>query len=119
MSHRENCPDDYDARREGQRAYESGTGSWRNPYGDGGEQPCDDAERAWRSGYRSAERDDEERRAEERDEQRRAETARCERESEEAAHYAQMEQEQPYPEEPYPQEESEPADGGKAEEEKR
>lgn len=76
MSHRWDCPTRWEAEREGQRAFERGEGSWRNPYngdwhngrlGDG----CEDAERAWRDGHRGAERREEERQEEQRIEQRR------------------------------------------------
>lgn len=64
MSHRESCPDRWEARREGERAHDRGYGSFRNPYGGYGESACEEAERAWRSGWYDAERQQEEREAE-------------------------------------------------------
>jgi hypothetical protein len=64
MSHRDNCPDRWEARREGERAQENGYGSFRNPYGGYGDDACPEAESAWRSGWYNAERRQEEREAE-------------------------------------------------------
>ena len=111
MSHRDSCPDDYEARRQGERAYERGDGSWRNPYRDdySGER-CEDAELYWRRGYEYAEQRHEEQTAEERAAQRRAEErAQEERyylQMQEEAYYREMEerayaeQMQPEPEQP-------------------
>lgn len=110
MSHRWDCPDPWDARREGERAYESGYGRYSNPYDD----PftgCRDADDEWRRGYSAAEeRAEEERAAEEAAERRRAEEAAYERERERAEWEAYMEEQQraayeaslqePEPEEP-------------------
>jgi hypothetical protein len=72
MSHRWNCPTRWEAERQGERAYERGEGSWRNPYREEwGRDHCEDAERAWRDGHRNAERHEEERRAEQRQQERR------------------------------------------------
>jgi hypothetical protein len=54
MSHRDSCPDEYDARREGERAHERGRGYYSNPYHDR-EEGCDEAASAWSRGYRAAE----------------------------------------------------------------
>lgn len=66
MSHRDSCPDRWTAHREGERAYERGSGSYSNPYdhwnGGGG---CRGAEREWESGRRDAERRAEEQREQE------------------------------------------------------
>jgi hypothetical protein len=60
MSHRDSCPDPNIARREGRRAFEGGRSRWGNPYKDGGDQPCEEAEREWSAGHRAAERDQDE-----------------------------------------------------------
>lgn len=71
MSHRDSCPTDWEARREGERAFDRGYGS--NPYRGGyGEDRCEEAERAWRRGYSAAEERHSEERAAERAAQRRA-----------------------------------------------
>lgn len=91
MSHRDYCPDDWTARREGERAFERGEGSWRNPYGESHssfDTPCEDADAAWRRGYREAERHEEERHAEERRQERRQEEMREQRHYEEQQMYA-------------------------------
>lgn len=92
MSHRWNCPDEWTARREGERAQERGEGRWRNPYEDRWHDGsgCEDAERAWERGYRDAERH-----AEEREEEARAMRRRQEREREEyeMQHYYESQQE--------------------------
>jgi hypothetical protein len=92
MSHRDECPTDYEARRQGERAYERGDGSWRNPYRDdySGER-CEDAERYWRRGYEAAEQRHEEQMAEERSAQRRAEER-----AQEERYYLQMQEEAYY-----------------------
>lgn len=109
MSHRWDCPTDYEAEREGRRAAERGYSRYSNPYSDFGFQPCHEAEEHWQRGYRAGEREREEREAEERyqrqmDERRRqeAEEARYYEEQ----YYAQQEQyEEPtYPEPDLPQE---------------
>jgi len=56
MSHRWNCPTDYEARRQGERAQEYGRGSWSNPHRSSWpDEGCDEAARAWDRGYRDAE----------------------------------------------------------------
>lgn len=67
MSHRDTCPDPWEARREGERAQENGYGRWRNPYDDQWHPECECREAAdeWRRGYRSAEIREEEAREEE------------------------------------------------------
>ena len=83
MTHRDDCPDRWEARREGERAFEYGHGSWSNPYksdsfGDGG---CREAEREWEDSYRSA-RYDSERREEQLADERAAHRRAQEREQE-------------------------------------
>lgn len=85
MSHRNECPTEWEARSQGARAYENGRSSWGNPYRDGG---CEEAESAWRSGYRRAEARMEEARQEE-EFYRQQENAAAE-----AEYAAQMEAEQ-------------------------
>lgn len=93
MSHRWSCPDDWTARREGERALERGDGYWRNPYEDRWRDGsgCEDAERAWARGYRDAERQEEERVEEARVERHRAEVQR--QAEEQWAYESQQEQE--------------------------
>lgn len=55
MSHRDSCPDRYDAEREGKRAFERGSSSFRNPYDDPF-NGCEEASRAWDDGFRRARR---------------------------------------------------------------
>ena len=108
MSHRDDCPTDWEARREGERAYERGYGS--NPYRGNGwdERSCPEAERAFDYGRRQAEYRHEEQMAEERSERRRAEARREEQEQEDAYYQQMMEQQyqeqQQQPEEPPPEE---------------
>lgn len=52
VSHRSSCPTEWEARSEGARAFNRGGSSWSNPYRDG---ECEEAEIAWRSGFRRAE----------------------------------------------------------------
>jgi hypothetical protein len=75
MSHRDDCPTEYEARRRGYSAGESGDYG-RNPY----RHECDEAASAWDRGYRSGQYDREENEARE----ARA-TARRRREEEEEA----------------------------------
>lgn len=105
MSHRDDCPDRWEARRQGERAFERGYGS--NPYRSRlGEDGCPDAEREWRSGYYAAERRAEEERAEMAADRRRAEARREEANLQAAwdQQYAQQYAQEPQPE-PEPQEE--------------
>lgn len=74
MSHRPSCPDEYDAKREGERAFDRGAGEWRNPYRD----DCDEAASAWSRGYREREREDEREHAEAAAAQRRREAREME-----------------------------------------
>jgi hypothetical protein len=94
MSHRDTCPDRWTARREGERAQESGYASFRNPYDDPfSRDRCEEAADEWRRGYRSAEIREEERREEE------AARARAERrriEEDESYLYEQQQQEAEY-----------------------
>lgn len=83
MSHRDDCTDRYTARREGERAFDYGRGSYSNPYR--GEDGCEEAANAWRRGFEERE---EERAREQREERRHAE-ARAEQEAYEAAMYEQ------------------------------
>lgn len=99
MSHRWDCPTDYEARRRGEDMFNRGYGSYSNPYRDSfGEEHCPEAEQNWQRGYRDAERRDEERREEERiiemqREHRRQEEARY-NEAMEAQYYEQQMAEQ-------------------------
>jgi hypothetical protein len=104
MSHRDDCPSRWQAKREGERAFDNGLGSWRNPYReDWPDQGCPEAQRAWCDGFRDAERREEERQieaAQERaHEQRRREEAMYEE------MYQQAQQEEQYPEPEYPEQE--------------
>ena len=86
MSHRDSCPADWEACREGERAFERGWGT--NPYrSQWGEDHCEDAQRAWSRGFHYAEQQAEDRRMEERAARRRHE----EREMEES-YWRQQEQ---------------------------
>jgi hypothetical protein len=90
MSHRFDCPSKYEARRTGERAFERGDGSWRNPYkSDWPDEGCPEAAQEWRRGYRDAERRQEEREEEERIERHLQEV----RAQEEARYNAAMEDE--------------------------
>lgn len=62
MSHRDSCPDSWEARREGESAHRNYQGSWDNPYRDtlGNDHACPEAERSWEEGRRNAERQEEE-----------------------------------------------------------
>jgi hypothetical protein len=67
VSHRWDCPTDYEAEREGRRAGESGYKSrYSNPYTETGFQPCEEAERHWEDGFRAGERAREQQEEEER-----------------------------------------------------
>ena len=95
MSHRWDCPDRWEAERQGERAQEWGRSRSSNPHesiwqGEG----CPEAAEAWRSGYRRAEMREEE--------QREEEAAR----HEEDYYYQQSEQQ--YPPEPFPEEPESP-----------
>lgn len=57
MSHRDDCPTEYEARRRGYRDGEDGRSRYSNPYRD----ECDEAASAWDRGYRSGAYDREER----------------------------------------------------------
>lgn len=80
MAHRNDCPTEWEARREGERA--AGNGYGRNPYRD----ECEDAERAWDRGYRNMQE-----RREEEEMQRRHEEER-ERQRIEEDYYRQQEE---------------------------
>jgi hypothetical protein len=88
VSHRWDCPTDYEARRQGERAQERGEGRWRNPHGDTWRDGtgCEEAERAWDRGHRDAERREEER----------AEDARVERRHAEMRHQHAVEEQWAY-----------------------
>ena len=89
MGHRWDCPTDWEARRQGERSFERGDGSWRNPYRDDWHRPsCEEAERAWSRGYRDAERQAEEHAAEQRAQARRDQARR------EEAEYFRMQEEE-------------------------
>jgi hypothetical protein len=105
MTHREDCPTPYEARREGERAFENGRGSYSNPYRDDyARDTCPDAEREWSYGFRDAERRRDEEREQESREADCARRAQEEREWEEQQYYAQQEEPPPEP----PQQEPEP-----------
>jgi hypothetical protein len=95
MSHRDNCPDRYTARREGERAFDYGRGIYSNPY-DGG---CDEASEEWRRGYREAEDRRGEEEAAERTAERRHQEYLDEQRYLEERFYAEQCPEQPMPEE--------------------
>jgi len=89
MGHRWDCPTEWEARRQGERSFERGDGSWRNPYRDDWHRPsCEEAEQAWNRGYRDAERQAEERAAEQRAQARREQYRR------EEAEYFRMQEEE-------------------------
>lgn len=91
MSHRWNCPDSYEARREGERAFEYGRSRGSNPYEDtywNRDSACPEAADEWRSGYRRAEMRAEEEREEEAA-RHRAEARRAEAQAEEDYYYQQ------------------------------
>lgn len=100
MSHRDSCPSDYEARREGERAGERGYS--RNPYRETlGERYCEEAERNWDRGQRAGA---EIRREEEMEEARKAsQRQRVQAEQEEYEYPEHLEQQDP--EQPYPDEE--------------
>ena len=100
MSHRHDCPDRWSARREGERAFEYGRGSYANPYDDFHRDgnSCEEAARAWNDGYRAARYEQEEREREAEEHQRRESQYR--REIEEQQYYEEMEQ-QHYQEEQF------------------
>lgn len=97
MSHRRDCPDRWEAERQGERAFEWGRSRSSNPHesmwpGEG----CDEAADAWRSGYRRAGIREEEQREEDAA-RHRAAMRRAELQAEED-YYSQ----QQYPPEPWP-----------------
>lgn len=114
MSHRLNCPTEWEARHEGERAFDYGRSRASNPYEDSygnRERACPEAADDWRSGYRRAEMREEERHEEEAA-HRRAEMRRAELQAEEE-YYAHPEQQ--YEPEPFNEGEyirSECASGG-------
>ena len=94
MSHRWDCPDRWEAERQGERAFDSGRSRSANPHESlWHDEGCPEAADFWRSGYRRAELREEERREEERREeeaaQRRAERQRAELQAEEDNDYEQ------------------------------
>lgn len=100
MSHRDDCPDPYQARREGDR--HAGYGDWStrysNPYS--GYDGCPEAARAWERGFDARK----EEMAEEHRREQHAEHARQHRAQEaaeeERQYYDQMEQQRQEEEEP-------------------
>ena len=83
MSHRDDCPSQWDAEREGERAQEYGRSRSSNPHESiWHDEGCPEAAEAWRSGYRRAEMREEEQREEEAAQQR-AERRRAELEADE------------------------------------
>ncbi len=112
MSHRNDCPQPWEARREGYRAGEEQSYA-RNPYKSNfSNAGCEDASRNWDRGQWDAEydreREEEERRDAERHEQRRQE----EMAQEQAAYEAHMEEQAraEYEQEPEPEPEPEQPD---------
>ena len=108
MSHTWDCPEPWQAEREGRRAGERGyPGRWNNPYKD----TCEEAAEQWERGHRSGEYDREQREEEERAERR----ARAQRE--EAAYRAAYEEEQmqSYYQQDYYEEERAAAEHAKSE----
>lgn len=92
MSHRDDCPDPYQARREGDRVagYGDWTSRYSNPYS--GYDGCPEAARAWESGYESRK----EEMAEEQRREQQAEHARQQRAqeaAEEERHYYEQQEE--------------------------
>lgn len=66
MSHRDDCPPEREAERQGARAQDLGRSRSSNPYESlWPTEGCPEAAGAWRSGYRRAEMREEERRKEE------------------------------------------------------
>lgn len=104
MSHRWDCPTDWEARREGRRAGERGYG--RNPYDDPfpGDSYCEEAAANWRRGFQQGEYYRQEREYEERTAQERADARR----HYEAIQQAQMDEQYLYEQQ---QEEPEPTEG--------
>jgi hypothetical protein len=104
MSHRWDCPLDYEAEREGRRAGERGLSSrYSNPYSESGWQPCEEAQENWDRGFRAGERVRELREEEEREE--RATERRRQDAAEEEYYYqqqyeAQMQEQYPEPDPP-------------------
>lgn len=86
MSHRWDCPDDWEARREGERAHDRGASYYSNPY-DG---VCRDASDEWSYAYRRAEDRAEEEAAEAHAQALRAREARELADYEERAYYEQQ-----------------------------
>lgn len=105
--YRDDCPDRWVARREGERAFERGYG--QNPYRHRlGEKGYPEAAREWQSGYRSAEYREEERQERQREQarmERRHEESRAE-EEQRSQQYEQFPEEQ-FPEQPCPEPERE------------
>ena len=86
MSHRWNCPTDWEAKREGERAFEYGRSRYSNPYEDSPwnrDRACPEAAEEWERGHRYAEMRAEEEREEEAARQRAA-MRRAEAEAEES-----------------------------------
>ena len=107
MSHRWDCPTEWEARRDGERAAERGYGRGNNPYKEDffNRSHCEEAERAWNRGHRYAEERREEEQAAERAAERRAAERRAyERQQEEEYQRRQEEeycaQQQEPPQEP-------------------
>lgn len=103
MSHRDDCPDRWEARREGERAVERGWGHYSssNPYRSGSDHECPEASRAWEDGRRAAEYRAEEQREQDAVDlsaQHQRELAEIERAEYEAAYQQEQQQEEPTPE---------------------
>lgn len=95
MSHRDNCPDRWEAEREGRRAFEFGRSRSSNPHESiWQDEGCPEAADAWRSGYRRAEMRAEDEQAEEAARQR-YEMERAYALAEEAAYYESQEEPPP------------------------
>jgi hypothetical protein len=105
MSHRNTCPDPYDARREGERAHDYGRGIYSNPYdAPFGDRGCDEAAEAWRRGYRDAEYRREEEDAEQRAAERRHQADLEEQRYLEEQYFAEQFPPEEFPPEPEPEE---------------
>lgn len=104
MSHRWDCPRDWEARHEGERAFDYGRSRSSNPYEDtywNRDHACHEAAEEWDRGYRRAEMRAEEEREEEAARQRAA-RRRAEAEAEEAYFYPEPAYEpEPYSEDEY------------------
>ena len=113
MSHRWNCPTEWEARREGERASDYGRSRYSNPYREQfGESHCEDAERSWDRGHRYREEQREEEAAAERAAERHASEQRACRLAQEEEYYRRQEEAHYAEQQEQPPEEM-PAEGPK------